>query len=162
MKRFRPTMFIIVFLLVIVDQLSKWLADTRLAFHVEEPVIPFFSLFLTYNKGVAFSFLSWVGNSGLIILTILILAGIYWLWRKVPLDKQLAHLGFAFVFAGAIGNLIDRMTRGQVVDFFLFHTENWAFAVFNAADAFITIGAIAIVIDELFSRRDTPPETQQE
>ena len=162
MKRFRPTMFIIVFLLVIVDQLSKWLADTRLAFHVEEPVIPFFSLFLTYNKGVAFSFLSWVGNSGLIILTILILAGIYWLWRKVPLDKQLAHLGFAFVFAGAIGNLIDRMARGQVVDFFLFHTENWAFAVFNAADAFITVGAIAIIIDELFSRRDTPPETQQE
>ena len=162
MKRFRSTMFIIVFLLVIVDQLSKWLADTRLSFHVEEPVIPFFSLFLTYNKGVAFSLLSWVGNTGLIILTIVILAGIYWLWRKVPLEKQLAHLGFAFVFAGAIGNLIDRLARGQVVDFFLFHTESWAFAVFNAADAFITVGAIAIIIDELFSKREQPSDIEPE
>ncbi len=161
MKRLRRNLYIIVFFLVIIDQLTKWLADTRLAFHVETPVIPFFSLFLTYNKGVAFSFLSWVGNTGLILMTIVILGGIYWLWRQVALDKQLAHLGFAFVFAGAIGNLIDRITRGQVVDFFLFHTENWAFAVFNLADAFITIGAVAIIVDELFSGRQKP-ETQQE
>lgn len=162
MRRFRPTMFVIVFLLVIIDQLSKWLADTRLVFHVEQPVIPYFSLFLTYNKGVAFSFLSWVGNTGLVIMTVVILAALYWLWRKVPLDKQLAHLGFAFVFAGAIGNLIDRLARGQVVDFFLFHTQNWAFAVFNVADAFITVGAIAIIVDELFSKRDQSPEAQKE
>jgi len=161
MKRFRTKMFTIVFLLVIIDQLSKWLADTRLIFHVAEPVFPFFSLYLTYNTGVAFSFLSWVGNTGLIALTIIILAGIYWLWRKVPPEKQLAHLGFTFVFAGAIGNLIDRITRSQVVDFFLFHTESWAFAVFNAADAFITVGAIAIIIDELFSKREKPSDAQQ-
>lgn len=162
MKRFRSTMFIIVFLLVIVDQLSKWLAENRLPFDVTQPVMPFFSLHLTYNKGVAFSFLSWVGSAGLIILTIVILAGIYWLWRKVPRDKQLAHLGFAFVFAGATGNLIDRLARGQVVDFFLFHTENWAFAVFNVADAFITVGAIAIIIDELFSKPEKPSDVKPE
>ncbi len=162
MKRLRRNLFIIVFFLVIVDQVTKWLADTKLAYHVELPVVPFFSLFLTYNKGIAFSFLSWVGNTGLILLTLVILAGIYWLWRQVPREKQLAHLGFALVFAGAIGNVIDRMARGQVVDFFLFHTETWAFAVFNVADAFITVGAIAIIIDEIFSGRQKSPETQQE
>jgi len=60
---------------------------------------------------------------------------------------------FAMVISGAVGNLIDRVTQGHVIDFFLLHTENWAFAVFNVADAFITVGAIAIIIDELLSLR---------
>ncbi|MDD9909906.1 MAG: signal peptidase II [Ahrensia sp.] len=160
--KLRRTLFIIVFALVIVDQLTKYVAETTLEFGVLTPIAPVFSLVLAYNKGVAFSALSWVGNTGLIVMTLVILAGLYWLWRKVPVHKQLAHLGFALIFAGAIGNLIDRMARGQVVDFFYFHTQNWAFAVFNVADSFITIGAIAIIIDELFSGRSGEPDRKSE
>jgi signal peptidase II len=72
-----------------------------------------------------------------------------YLWRKVPSDQQLASLGFALVISGAVGNLIDRVTLGHVVDFFLIHTQTWAFAVFNVADSFITLGGIAIIAEEL-------------
>lgn len=153
MTRIRKTIFLLVFALVAADQLTKWLVETNLPFQEPVPVLPFFSLLRTYNTGIAFSMLSDFGNGGLIALTGIVLALIFWLWRNVTADQQLAHLGFALVVSGAIGNVIDRLTQGHVIDFLLLHTQNWAFAVFNLADAFITIGAIAIVIDEFFSPR---------
>jgi len=152
--RLAKTLFTIVFVLVVVDQLSKWLTETKLPFEQAVDVLPFFSLYRTHNHGVAFSMLSWVGNGGLIVLTLLIIGFMAYLWRQLRDDQQLAHLGFAMVIAGALGNLIDRITQGHVIDFLLFHTQSWAFAVFNAADAFITLGAIAIVVDELSSMRN--------
>lgn len=154
--------FLIVFVIVLVaiDQLSKWLATTHLPFHETVDVIPFFSLYLTHNKGVAFSMLSWIGSGGLIILTLAIIVFMVFLWNKVPRHQQLALLGFAFVIAGALGNLIDRISFGYVIDYFLVHTDTWAFAVFNVADSFITLGAIAIIADEVLSMRGKkePPE----
>lgn len=151
-------LFIMVFLFVIIDQMSKWLAEARLPFQQPVEVLPFFSLYRTHNTGIAFSMLNSVGNAGLIALTLLIIGFVFYLWRRVDRDKQLAHLGFAFIVAGAIGNLIDRMVHSHVIDFFLFHTQSWAFAVFNVADSFITIGAIAVIIDELFSSREKPSD----
>lgn len=152
----RRRLFILVFLFVIIDQLSKWLAEDRLPFHQTVELLPFFSLYRTHNTGVAFSMLNAVGSLGLIILTLAIIAFVFYLWRRVADHKQLAHLGFAFVMAGAIGNLIDRMSQGHVIDFFLLHSTDfsWSFAVFNVADSFITIGAIAIIIDELFTSKE--------
>ena len=149
--RLGKLLFTIVFVLVVIDQISKWLVETNLPFQQPVDVITFFSLFRTYNLGVAFSMLSWVGNGGLIALTLLIIGFMGYLWSKVESHQQLAHLGFALVVAGALGNLIDRVTQGHVIDFLLVHTETWAFAVFNIADSYITVGAIAIVIEELFS-----------
>ena len=60
------------------------------------------------------------------------------------------HLGYALIIAGAIGNLIDGLLLGYVIDYVLFHLPNWSFAVFNLADSFITIGAAAIILDELW------------
>ncbi len=63
------------------------------------------------------------------------------------------------IIAGALGNIIDRLTYGYVVDYILFYTQTWSFAVFNLADSFITIGAIFIVIDEIIQhRKPKPPE----
>ncbi len=149
--RLKKLLFTLVLFLTAVDQVTKWLAETRLPFQEAVSVIPFFSLYRTYNTGIAFSMLDWAGSTGLVVVALVIIALMLYLWSKVSADQQLAHLGFALVIAGAIGNLIDRVTHGHVIDFFLFHTENWAFAVFNVADAFITMGAIAIIIDELFS-----------
>ena len=146
-------MTLLVMSLIGIDQLTKWLAETHLPFHEAVDVIPFFSLYLTYNTGVAFSFLSNVGSAGLIALTLVITGIMLYFWRKVPADQQLASLGFALVVSGALGNLIDRLTQGHVIDFFLFHTQTWAFAVFNVADSYITLGAIAIITEEVLLLR---------
>ena len=103
--------------------------------------------------------LSDFGSTGLIVLTLVIVAFMLVLWRRVPADQQLASLGFALVIAGALGNLIDRVTQGHVIDFFLFHTQTWAFAVFNVADSYITLGAIAIITEELLSLRSKSSKT---
>ena len=150
---------ILVITLIAIDQLSKWLAATYLPFHQSVEIIPFFSLYLTHNTGVAFSMLSDFGSTGLIVLTLVIVAFMLVLWRRVPADQQLASLGFALVIAGALGNLIDRVTQGHVIDFFLFHTQTWAFAVFNVADSYITLGAIAIITEELLSLRSKSSKT---
>lgn len=155
----KKILIVLVLFLVAVDQLSKWLAQSYLTYHEAHNIVPFFSLYLTHNKGVAFSMLSWLGSAGLVIMTIVIIAFMIYLWRRVPRDQQLASLGFALVIAGALGNLIDRISLGYVIDFFLFHTEAWAFAVFNVADSFITLGAIAIITEELLALRSKPAQS---
>lgn len=147
------SMTILVLVLVTVDQVSKWLAQAHLPFQQPVPVIPFFSLFLTHNRGVAFSMLTWIGSTGLIIMTVIIIGFLLWLWKRVPREQQLANFGFAFVLSGAVGNLIDRVFQGYVIDYFLVHTQSWAFAVFNVADSFITIGAVAIIAQEVLLSR---------
>ena len=158
--RLKKLLFIVVLFLTAVDQVTKWLAETSLPFQEAVSIVPFFSLYRTYNTGIAFSMFDWAGSTGLVIVALIIIALMLYLWSKVTDDHQLAHLGFALVIAGAIGNLIDWLTHGHVIDFFLFHTESWAFAVFNVADAFITIGAIAIIVDELFSLGDKKSATE--
>ncbi|MEE9314307.1 MAG: signal peptidase II [Rhizobiaceae bacterium] len=156
----RKILIIFMFVLVIIDQLTKWFASEHLPFHEAVNIVPFFSLYLTHNKGIAFSMLEWLGPGGLILLSAVIIVFMIYLWKQVPRHQQLSLLGFAFVIAGAIGNLIDRISQGHVVDFFLLHTQSWAFAVFNVADSFITIGAICIIVEELFAmrRKSTKPE----
>lgn len=160
--KLKKTLFTLLLVFIALDQLSKRWVESNLPFQEAISVLPMFSLYRTYNTGIAFSMLDWAGSGGLIVLTVVIIGFMVFLWFKVEAHKQLAHLGFALVISGAIGNLIDRATQGHVIDFFLFHTENWAFAVFNVADAFITVGAIAIIIDELLSSRgqkkSAPPE----
>ena len=65
--------------------------------------------------------------------------------------------GYALIIAGALGNLIDRFAYGHVVDFILFYTQTWSFAVFNMADSFITIGAGLVILDELLVRKNDSP-----
>lgn len=148
-KRF----YFLVLFLIAVDQLSKRWVEGNLPFHRSVEVLPFFSLYRTHNTGIAFSMFDWIGSWGLIAITSLVIAVLVYFWQKVPRSQQLTLLGFALVIAGALGNLADRVFLGFVVDFFLLHTQTWAFAVFNMADAFITVGAVAIIIDELFAKR---------
>ncbi len=149
----KKQLFGLIIVLVIIDQASKWFATNNLPFQQPFDVIPFFSLYLTHNTGVAFSMLDWMGSWGLVVMTALIVVFMFFLWVKTPRDHVWANLGFALVIGGAIGNLIDRALLGYVVDFFLFHTQSWSFAVFNVADSFITVGAIAIVGQELINMR---------
>jgi signal peptidase II len=138
---------------VATDQLLKYLVEAFLPFQQAVPVIPMLALYRTYNYGVAFSMLSGMEGWFIVGIRLAVVAFVLWLWRRTPKDRFFAHLGFAMIIAGALGNLVDRLLFGYVIDYILFHTASWSFAVFNLADSFITIGAGAIILDELLQAK---------
>tara|TARA_R110002020_G_scaffold87061_8_gene214941 strand:- start:9542 stop:10003 length:462 start_codon:yes stop_codon:yes gene_type:complete len=133
---------------VALDQMIKWLVETRLPFQEFLPVAPMLALYRTWNEGIAFSLLRDMPDRWLLVLTGLVIVFVSHLWWRNPPGRAIAHLGYGLIIGGAAGNLIDRAVYGHVVDYILFHTETWSFAVFNLADSFITIGAVLIVLDE--------------
>jgi signal peptidase II len=154
----RPALFsrplpILIFIViaVILDQIVKIAVDHYLPLQEAIPVIPMLALYRTYNLGVAFSMLSGMDGWFIVGMRLVIVAFVLWLWRRAPNHRWLAHLGFALIIAGALGNLIDRFLYGHVIDYILFHTQTWSFAVFNLADSFITVGAGCVILDELLT-----------
>ncbi len=141
-------LFILVALLL--DQATKIAVDTWLPLQEPVPVIPFIDFFRTYNTGVAFSMFDDFSGWIIVSVRLAIVAFVLWLWRQTAAHRWIYHTGFALVVAGAIGNLIDRFAYGHVIDFILFHTESWSFAIFNLADSYITVGAVLIAFEELF------------
>ena len=147
--------YILALVIVIVDQWTKWLAETNLTFHDPVPVIePFLNWTLAYNYGAAFSFLADAGGwqkwffSGLALVMSLFLI-IYLI--KAPRKATLLSLGLAMVLGGAVGNLIDRLLHGHVIDFIHVHyADVWHYPIFNIADVGISLGVLLIVIDMLF------------
>lgn len=142
-------------LLIGIDQASKTWVESALPFQTQIDIMPLLSFFRTWNTGIAFSFLAGLSDYVLVGLTLAIIGFVMWLWARSSPAQFWARLGFAFVTGGAFGNLVDRLRHGHVVDFILFHTRDWSFAVFNLADSFITIGAILIVLDEFIGARRT-------
>ncbi|MGR9169830.1 signal peptidase II [Rhizobium sp. KDH_Rht_773_N] len=159
----RPALFsrplpILIFILiaVILDQIVKIAVDRYLPLQEAVPVIPMLALYRTYNLGVAFSMLSGMDGWFIVGMRLIIVAFVLYLWHRTAKDRWLAHLGYALIIAGAIGNLIDRFAYGHVIDYILFHTETWSFAVFNLADSFITVGAGCVILDEMLQKPKKP------
>jgi len=143
---------------IALDQWIKYLVETRLELHQPVEILPFLALFRTYNTGIAFSMLDSIGDIGLIAVSVCVVAFVLYLAARTEPGQVLARIGFALIVGGALGNVIDRAVYGHVIDYILFHTPVWSFAVFNLADAFITVGAVAVVFDEFIGwRRQTPP-----
>ena len=134
---------------VALDQWLKMWVEANLAMHQPVDILPFFALYRTYNTGVAFSLFSSAGDTPLIILSIAVITFVLYLAARSRPSQILARIGFALIVGGAIGNLIDRAMLGYVIDYFLFHTPTWSFAVFNLADSFISVGAGMVILDEL-------------
>jgi signal peptidase II len=150
--------FIVVALLL--DQLIKYLVEQHLPFEQTIPVVPSLALYRTWNEGVAFSFLSGMSGWAIVVMRLAIVAFILWWWRGGEHASPFAHFGFAMVVAGAFGNIVDRLIYGHVVDYVLFHTETWSFAVFNLADSLITVGAVLIGFCEIFLNRKAQDGTR--
>jgi|TARA_Y100000310_G_scaffold338529_1_gene428389 signal peptidase II len=153
--------------IVLLDQLSKYYISKILTLcepgHCESIVfLPVFEFTRLHNTGAAFSFLNDAGgwqrwmfaaiSSGISI------ALIVWLYRLTVQEKWLA-IALSVVLGGAIGNLIDRVMLGYVVDFILVHYENHYFPAFNVADSAITIGAGIMILDMLISKPNEAPES---
>lgn len=142
-------------LILIIDQWTKWLAETKLTFQEPVPVIePILNWTLAYNYGAAFSFLADAGGWQKWFFAILALVMSIFLIGyliKVPRQAKLLSFGLAMVLGGAVGNLIDRLLHGHVIDFIHVHyADAWHYPIFNIADIGISIGVVLIVIDMLF------------
>ena len=157
MKRLLPYAALAV-LAIALDQWIKYQVETRLVLHEPVEMLPFLALYRTYNTGIAFSMLDSFGDIGLIAVSACVTAFVLFLAARTEPGQVLSRIGFALIVGGALGNLIDRATYGHVIDYILFHTPVWSFAVFNLADAFITVGAALVVLDEFIGwRRHRPP-----
>lgn len=159
-SRLVPALALIVSLLVI-DQIVKTLVELYLPLQEMVPVIPMLALYRTYNLGVAFSMLSDMDGWFIVTMRLVIVVFVIWMWKKTPKDRSFAHLGFALIIAGALGNIFDRFLYGHVIDYILFHTQTWSFAVFNLADSFISIGAACVILDEVLQMK-TAKDTQRD
>ncbi|MBI4195791.1 MAG: lipoprotein signal peptidase [Betaproteobacteria bacterium] len=136
------------------DQLTKFVVAGSLAVNRAVEVTPFFNLVLVYNPGAAFSFLADAAGwqRGLFIAIGLVASvWIVYLLRKYP-QQALFCTALSLVLAGAIGNVIDRILFGAVIDFLDFHAFGWHWPAFNVADAAITCGAAMLIWDGLRPR----------
>jgi len=145
---------IFILVAILLDQAVKVAVEAWLPFEQAVPVVPMLALFRTYNYGVAFSMLSGMEGWFIVGMRLVVVAFVIWLWRRTPQDRVFAHLGYAMIIAGAFGNLVDRLLFGYVIDYVLFYTATWSFAVFNLADSFITLGAGCIILDELLQMKN--------
>jgi signal peptidase II len=150
------SLFVIVF-----DQITKAMADAMLTLYAPKPVMPFFNLTLMYNQGAAFSFLSDAGGWQkwfFAILAISVSGGIiYWL-KKLPSTEKEQAIALSLVLGGAIGNLIDRLIHGYVIDFLDVYYEQLHWPAFNIADSAITLGAAILIAHALFQGKKSPPD----
>jgi signal peptidase II len=141
-------------LIVTFDQLTKWAILTWVPLYDKIALNSFINITHQQNRGAAFSFLA--GASGwqrwfFTVLAITVSAAIVlWLWRIRRSGQFVLSAGLALVLGGAIGNLIDRIRFGHVVDFIQVLLAGWPFPSFNVADSAITVGAALLIIDALF------------
>jgi signal peptidase II len=141
------------FSVILIDQLSKHIADHLLHYARPVFVLPFFNLWLKYNAGAAFSFFG--NGSGWQVfllsgISILVIVFIFAWMTRVKRSDWLMACALSLIMGGATGNLIDRIRFGYVIDFFDFHIGTWHFATFNVADSAISVGATFLVIKLLF------------
>jgi signal peptidase II len=142
--------------LLLLDQYTKYLALKHLVYQQSVPVfVPWLDWTLVYNHGAAFSFLSLPGGSQHYFFSaIAFLAAIgipIWI-RKLTSSEKLLALALSLIWAGAVGNLIDRLRFRYVIDFVHVHWKDvWDYPVFNVADSCITVGAILLLTHELRS-----------
>ena len=143
---------------VVIDQLSKWWIIERVMQPPRViPVTPFFNLVMGWNRGVSFGMFNWDSAASAWVFSALALAIValllVWMARD---DRASCAAALGVVIGGALGNVVDRARFGAVADFLDFHAFGHHWPAFNAADAAISLGALALLADALFARPDVP------
>jgi len=150
--------FIFILFWMALDQLTKYLVASSLSLYQVVTVIPgFFNLTRVHNRGAIFGFLSNSQNSlgriGLNLGAILALGVVAYYFFKPPREMILPRLSLSLIISGAIGNIVDRLFRGYVIDFLDFYAGRFHWPFFNLADSCITVGVILLLFDLLRSKR---------
>ena len=138
------TSFLIIFL-VVLDQISKILISSYLSLGESLNLLPFLNFTLIHNSGIAFSFFDDGGNISRWLLVVVvsgILAYLLFLMYKITSKNRLELMSFILIISGGLGNLVDRVFLGYVVDFVHVFYQDYSFYVFNMADSYITVGII--------------------
>ena len=154
MMRPVPLGLLVAVLAIGLDQVTKWWI---LASVMDPPriinVTPFFNVVLVWNRGISFGMFSNESMAGVWILSFLalIIVGFLFNWLRKAESKRVA-ISLGLIIGGALGNVIDRAVHSAVLDFLDFYIGSVRWPAFNAADSFITVGAILLILDSLFSR----------
>ena len=138
------------------DQIVKFVIAANIRPYSQVAVVPGFKLTLMFNTGAAFSFLDSQGGWQVWFFSIITIAicFVLLLWlQRLKASQVWLCIAIAFILGGAIGNLVDRLTLGYVIDYFLFYAGRWSWPAFNVADSAISIGAVMLVIDLLFKQK---------
>ncbi len=153
--------FLLAAAIAVADQLVKWIVLSRFAPGERLEVAGFLNLVLVFNKGAAFSFLAQESGwqtPALAVFALVATVIVSVLIVRNP-GKKLLCAGLASILGGAIGNLVDRVRFGHVVDFVDLHAMGWHWPAFNVADSAITVGAV-LLIYEGFVHDDKPAHAQ--
>ncbi len=139
-------------LIIVLDQITKVIANTYMALHETIELAPFINLTLAYNEGAAFSFLSDAGGWQRWFFTVLAVTVsavlVVWL-RRLPPSEKFVAVALALILGGAIGNVIDRVYLGYVIDFIDVYYAQAHWPAFNVADSAISVGAVMLIWDAL-------------
>ena len=134
-------------LVIFVDQVTKQMVVKHLSWFDVKPLFPHLNLVHMKNTGAAFSMLSSAPPVFFVLLGVGVSLGILWWLRKNPQGQTVIVAAMTLILGGALGNVIDRVSRGHVVDFIDFYVGSWHFAAFNVADSAITAGAALMLLD---------------
>jgi len=146
----KKSIFFII-ILVIIDQLTKYAVNFAFLPGSSIEILPFFRITYVTNTGIAFSLFQ--NSNTLFTLFSLLAAGLLGLWYMKNFEKlpKLINLSLVLIFAGAFGNLIDRITRGQVIDFLDFSIGSYHWPAFNVADSCISVGGVILLLVLFFA-----------
>ena len=147
---------VLIVLILAADQATKLWVLAALQPYEVIPVLPSLNLTLVFNEGAAFSFLADAGGwqRWFFVALALVVSGVLlvWLWRLKPEDR-LTAAGLSLVAGGAVGNLIDRIAYGHVVDFVDVYWRAWHWPAFNVADSAITVGVGLLLLEAFLPKR---------
>ena len=141
---------------IVLDQLTKYWANSQLHPYSPEPITPGLNFTLSYNTGAAFSFLADAGGWQrwfFIALALGVAAFIITWLRRLKHEELWTAVALTLILGGAVGNVIDRFVIGHVIDFIDLYYHGWHWPAFNVADSAITVGAVMMVIDGLRGRK---------
>jgi signal peptidase II len=143
--------------IIALDQITKWIIVDRFDLYERIRVLPVLDITRMHNPGAAFSFLAGQGGWQRWLFTALALgvgiAIVVWLGKLKAGSQRMLAAALALILGGAVGNLIDRVRLGHVVDFIYVHWQEKPFPAFNIADSSITIGACLLLLDAFFESR---------
>ena len=149
-KKCKYSWLLLSVIIIVLDQYTKYLAFQHLVLGMPRRILPFFNFTLAFNTGAAFSFLHRAGGWQVwffaLLAVVICVALLIW-FAKLDKQQNLLACGIVCIIGGAIGNVIDRLYHGFVIDFLDFHLGVWHWPVFNIADSAIVLGVCLVLLD---------------
>ncbi|KGM06389.1 Lipoprotein signal peptidase [Methylophaga thiooxydans] len=145
-------------LIVILDQLTKWISVSLLDLYETVPVMPFFNFTMAHNYGAAFSFLSSAGGWQrwfFAALAVVVSVALTIWMKKLKPNAKMEAAALALIIGGAVGNVIDRFVHGYVIDFLDVYYGSYHWPAFNIADSAICIGAVLLILDSFRNKTES-------